>query len=72
MTLDGVTARDGEEILVRANGQVWSQSWHPPPTPPAGTPHGSLGICVTAEGDIVLVSEDGEHWDLPAGRPEGN
>jgi len=72
MTIPGVAPGDGEEFLARANGQIWSQSWHSPPTPPAGTPHGSLGICVTAQGDVVLVSEDGERWDLPAGRPEGN
>lgn len=70
--VDVVTARDREEIRVHANGQIWSTSWHPAPMSPTGTRHGSLGICVTAKGEVVLVSEDGEHWDLPAGRPEGN
>jgi ADP-ribose pyrophosphatase YjhB (NUDIX family) len=67
-----MTSPYGEEFVVRANGQVWRASWCPPPTPPDGTPHGSLGICVTDGGDVVLVSEDGKHWDLPAGRPEGD
>jgi ADP-ribose pyrophosphatase YjhB (NUDIX family) len=25
---------------------------------------------VTPEGDVVLISEHGDRWDLPAGRPE--
>lgn len=44
----------------------------PAPTPPDGTRHGSLGICVTGDGGIVLISQDGARWDLPAGRPEGD
>jgi 8-oxo-dGTP pyrophosphatase MutT (NUDIX family) len=39
------------------------------PIPPAGVPHGATGVCLA--GDLlVLVSRDGEAWDLPAGRPE--
>jgi 8-oxo-dGTP pyrophosphatase MutT (NUDIX family) len=34
------------------------------------TPHGGEGVCVTADGDIVVISPDGMIWDLPAGRPE--
>ncbi len=64
-------ARDGEEIALRANDQDWIVSWHPPLTPPDGTPHGAAGVCVTGDGGIVLISADGAHWDLPAGRPEG-
>ena len=45
-------------------------SWHAPPDPPDGTPHGAAGVCVTGRGRIVLVSSDGDGWDLPAGRPE--
>ncbi len=72
-----IPARDGEEMAVMAgeegsNGQDWLGSWHPSQMPPAGTPHGSSAICVTSGGDIVLISQDGRHWDLPAGRPEGN
>ncbi len=65
-------ARDGEEIAFRADNEDWIVSWHPPPTPPDGTPHGAAGLCVTGDGEIVLISQDGERWDLPAGRPEGN
>lgn len=71
-SINVVGAHDHEEFLVRANGQGWIMSWHPPPTPPPGTPHGASGVCVTGDGKVVLVSNDGEHWDLPAGRPEGN
>ena len=45
-------------------------SWHPPPDPPDGIPHGAEGVCVTPTGDVVLISSDGSAWDLPAGRPE--
>ncbi|MDQ2787342.1 MAG: NUDIX domain-containing protein, partial [Chloroflexota bacterium] len=65
-------ACDGEEIAFRADGEDWHVSWHPPPTPPEGTPHGSAGLCVTGDGEIVLISQDGERWDIPAGRPEGD
>ena len=68
-------ARDGEQIVILAgeaqsNGQEWLASWHPPHAPPNGTPHGSSALCVTRNGGIVLISEDGERWDLPGGRPE--
>lgn len=32
---------------------------------------GSAGICLTGDGRLVLISFDGVHWGLPAGRPEG-
>jgi ADP-ribose pyrophosphatase YjhB (NUDIX family) len=67
-----IAARDGEAIPDRANDQAWIVSWHPPPVPPDGTPHGSDGVCVTGDGEIVLISEGGEHWNLPGGRPEGD
>ncbi len=62
---------DGEQLKCLTSGQEWLVSWHLPIAPPAGTPHGSAGICVTHTGDIVLISDDGIQWDLPAGRPEG-
>lgn len=70
MPLPESAARDGEEIARRADDQDWLVSWHPPPTPPDGTPHGAAGVCVSG-GGIVLISPDGEHWGLPGGRPEG-
>jgi NUDIX domain len=60
---------DGAATPVALNGQDWLVAWHPPPDPPAGTPHGVAAVCV-AGGDVVLVSRDGDRWDLPAGRPE--
>jgi ADP-ribose pyrophosphatase YjhB (NUDIX family) len=63
-------AADGVQIPIRSGGQQWLVSWHPPPEPPGGTPHGAEGVCVTAGGDVVVISPDGTIWDLPAGRPE--
>jgi ADP-ribose pyrophosphatase YjhB (NUDIX family) len=67
---DGPVAADGILIPIRSGGQQWLVSWHPPPEPPDGTPHGAEGVCVTADGDVVVISPDGTIWDLPAGRPE--
>jgi len=63
-------AQDGQPLLIRSAGQDWLVSWHPPPDPPDGIPHGAEGVCVTPDGDVVLISHDGQAWDLPAGRPE--
>ncbi|MHB8647748.1 MAG: NUDIX hydrolase [Thermomicrobiales bacterium] len=71
-TVRKIAARDGEEIAFRADDEDWIVSWHSSLTPPDGTPHGAAGLCVTGDGEIVLISADGKHWDLPAGRPEGN
>ena len=65
-------ARDGEEFPVQSNGGSWSVAWDAPPTPPVGKAHGANGICVTADGEVVLISRDGEHWGWPGGRPEGD
>ncbi|MBN2238427.1 MAG: NUDIX domain-containing protein [Dehalococcoidales bacterium] len=66
-------ARDGEEYYFHNNGQDWIVSWHPPVLPPpAGTPHGSAAICFTHDRDVILISQDGEYWDLPGGRPDGD
>lgn len=63
--------QDGQEITVCGSGQEWRVSWHPPLRVPAGTPHGSAGICFTADQSIVLIGPDGDNWGLPGGRPEG-
>ena len=68
--VDGPVAADGVRIPVWSGGQQWLVSCHPPPDPPDGTPHGGEGVCVTADGNIVVISPDGTIWDLPAGRPE--
>ena len=65
-------ARDHEEIPVRSNGADWLTAWHPPVEIPPGTPHGANGWCVTAEHNVVLISNDAERWGWPGGRPEGN
>ncbi len=67
-----IAASDGEEIALRANDGDWIVSCRPPLTLPDGTRHGAAGLCVTGDGGIVLISQDGEHWDVPGGRPEGN
>jgi hypothetical protein len=65
-------ARDGQELIVRTNGQIWSCTWHSPSRAPAGTAHGSCGYCVTGEGGVVLISQDQIRWTWPGGRPEGD
>ena len=66
-------AADGEAIDYHAGGQDWLVTWHPGALPPpSGTRHGSAAVCLTADGQVVLVSADGESWDLPGGRPEGD
>ena len=68
-----LVAGDLQEITIHTpEGQDWLSSWHPPPTAPSGVPHGAAGICVTGSGEIVLISSDGVHWDVPAGRTEGD
>jgi hypothetical protein len=65
--------KDGEEIEVHSKGQDWLSSWHPASLPPPeGRNHGAAGICVTEDGQVVLVTEDGMTWDIPAGRPEAD
>jgi ADP-ribose pyrophosphatase YjhB (NUDIX family) len=67
-----MAARDGEDVIVRANDQEWIASWHSPLAPPDGTPHGASGVCVTRDGGIELISPDGERWGLPGGRTEAS
>ena len=65
-------ARDGEEFVVHSNGGDWLIAWHSPNAVPAGTPHGANAFCVTADDRVVLISNDGERWGWPGGRPEGD
>ena len=69
-------AGDGERIHFSDNGQDWIIEWHPPDSAakqaPTGTRHGSAAVCVTPDGEVVLISADSESWDLPGGRPEGD
>lgn len=64
-------ARDGEDVAVHSNGGDWLIGWHPPDVVPDGTPHGANAICVTGDNMVVLISNDGERWGWPGGRPEG-
>jgi 8-oxo-dGTP pyrophosphatase MutT (NUDIX family) len=57
---------------VYVNDQHWTMTWFPASRVPDGKCHGSAGICETPDGEIVLISEHGIAWDLPAGRPEGD
>ena len=66
------TASDGEEFVVRSNGGDWLTAWHTPNAVPAGTPHGANAFCVTADDRVVLISNDGERWGWPGGRPESD
>jgi ADP-ribose pyrophosphatase YjhB (NUDIX family) len=68
--LESRVARDREEYAVRSNGGEWLTAWHPAVQAPAGTPHGANGWCVTADDRLVLISNDGERWGWPGGRPE--
>jgi ADP-ribose pyrophosphatase YjhB (NUDIX family) len=70
VTILGEPARDLDEWPVEANGGQWLLAWHPPGGAPDGTPHGATAFCVTAGGDVVLVSDDGSRWSWPGGRPE--
>jgi ADP-ribose pyrophosphatase YjhB (NUDIX family) len=62
-------AGNGVDFTAFINSQEWHVAWYPPPDPPAGTPHGAEAVCVAGD-RIVVVSEDGQRWGLPAGRPE--
>jgi ADP-ribose pyrophosphatase YjhB (NUDIX family) len=71
-TAETCIARDCEEFRVHSNGGDWLTAWHAPDPVPAGTPHGANGFCITADDHVVLISNDGERWGWPGGRPEGD
>jgi ADP-ribose pyrophosphatase YjhB (NUDIX family) len=48
----------------------WLTAWCSPLRAPAGTPHGANGLCVAADGCVVLIGNDGLRWGWPGGRPE--
>ena len=70
--LEYAVARDGEEFAARSNEGEWSIAWYPTTAIPEGAAHGPNAFCVTAENHVVLISEDGERWGWPGGRPEGD
>ena len=65
-------ARDSEEFAVRSNGGDWLIAWYSPTVVPEGVAHGANAFCVTADDRVVLISNDGERWGWPGGRPEGD
>ena len=69
--LEYAVARDGEEFAVRSSGGDWLIAWLPPLATLDGIAHGANAFCVTASDHVVLISNDGERWGWPGGRPEG-
>jgi len=65
-TLGNQTAGDGEEFAVRSNGGDWLTAWHSPMEVPAGTPHGANAFCVTADDQVVLITDHGKVIRLKA------
>ena len=61
-----------EEFQVETGGQEVLVTWFPSHDVPEGKRHGSAGICVTDNDEIVLITPDGKNWGLPGGRPEGD
>lgn len=65
-------AAEGQPFAVRSNGGTWFSEWHSAVTVPEGTLHGANAFCVTVDNQVVLISNDGQRWGWPGGRPEGN
>ncbi len=63
-------ARDNEEFTACFGGSDWLTRWQPPGTTPEGIPTGANGLCITADGQVVLISKDGVRWDWPGGHQE--
>ena len=68
----GILSQDREEIEICSREHHCSTSWHPPSPKPVGRNHGACGICIDEAGEIVLISNDEQSWDFPAGRPEAD
>src|SRR5262249_60935844 len=49
---------------------AWFTLMAPGWMPPAGQVTQALGICVTADGRVVMVTWDDEHWTFPGGSVE--
>jgi ADP-ribose pyrophosphatase YjhB (NUDIX family) len=61
-----------QEFQVEIGGQDILVTWFPSHDVPEGKRHGSAGICVTDNDEIVLITPDGKNWGFPGGRPEGD
>jgi hypothetical protein len=62
-------AEDFVGLEVTLGDQDWRIAWWPPSDAPEGRAHGAAAVCLV-DGQVVLISPDGEAWDLPAGRTE--
>jgi 8-oxo-dGTP pyrophosphatase MutT (NUDIX family) len=60
------------QVAVRVGDGEILVSWHPPDLSPDGQRHGAEGICVTDSSKVIVISRDGQRWEFPAGRPEGD
>jgi len=62
---------DATSERVEWEGRVTTVSWLAPPfRPERRLTTQALGICFTDDGQIVLISSDGENSTLPGGHPE--
>ena len=64
--------KEYEEFQVETGGQDVLSTWFPSHDVPKGKRHGSAGICVTDNGEVVLITQDGRSWGFPGGRPESS
>lgn len=68
------TQRAQREMTIRER-TTWEErrltvTWEPGHLPPREQVTQASGICFVADGRILLVSQDGDHWALPGGHPE--
>lgn len=53
------------------DGRVTTVTWLAPPfRPTRRLTTQALGLCFTQDGQIILVTADGDNWTLPGGHPE--
>jgi 8-oxo-dGTP diphosphatase len=70
---DIVSGAQNEPAIERIewDGRVTTVTWLAPPfRPTRRLTTQALGLCFTPEGQIVLVTADGDNWTLPGGHPE--
>ena len=55
---------------INTHQQTWQVVWYSTAAEPTVKAHGSAGICLTPEQQVIVVSQNGLDWDVPAGRSE--
>src|SRR5262245_60647246 len=56
---------------ITVDGRRYRVAWFDPPfRPPLAKTSQALGVCFTAERQVVLVTWNGRHWSLPGGTVE--